>query len=71
HKKEDRFWQHTLQSLAARVQGDASISVQMELVCVDPRLQWSQARNVWQNAAMRTTMYRITAPLRLVRGRKR
>ena len=71
HKQENQFWQHTLQSLAAHVQGDTSITVQMELTCVDPRLQWSQAKNIWHNAAMRTAMYKMATPLRWIRGRKR
>jgi hypothetical protein len=29
--------------------------------CVDSRLQWSKAKNVWHNAVIRTT---ITAPVR-------
>jgi hypothetical protein len=71
HKQEDRFWQHTLQSLAAHVQGDTSLTVQMELLCVDPRLQWSQVKNIWHNAAMHTAMYKMAAPLRWIQGRKR
>jgi len=70
HTQENRFWQHTLQSLAAHVQGDTAIPVRMELICVDPRLQWSHAKNIWHNAAMRTAMYKVTAPLRWVQGRK-
>jgi len=71
HKQEDRFWQHTLQALAAHLLGEASIPVQIELICVDPRLQWSQAKNIWYNAAMRTTLYRVTTPFRRIRGSKR
>jgi hypothetical protein len=71
HKQEDRFWQHTLQSLAAHVQGDTAVTVQTELVCVDRRMQWSHAKNIWHNAAMRTAMYKMTAPLRWKRGSKR
>lgn len=70
HKQEDRFWQHTLQALAAHVQGDTAIPVHMEIICIDPRLQWSQAKNIWHNAAMRTALYKMTAPLRWLRGRK-
>ena len=33
----------------------------MHKVCVDPRLQWSQARNVWHNAVVRTA---LNAPAR-------
>src|SRR6266571_5691499 len=70
HKKEDDFWKYTLKSLAAHVQGDTAIPVRMELICVDPRLQWSQAKNIWHNAAMRTAMYKVTAPLRWIQSRK-
>src|SRR5216684_4996976 len=68
HKQEDLFWKHTLQALAAHVQGETEILVQKELICVDPRLQWSKAKNIWYNAAMRTTMYKMTTPLRWIRG---
>ncbi len=68
HKQENLFWEHTLQALAAHVQGDTAIPVQTELICVDPHLQWSQAKNIWHNAAMRTAMYKMTAPLRWIRG---
>lgn len=65
HRQEDRFWQHTLGALAAHFGVNAP--VQTQSACVDPKLQWSHARNVWQNAAMRTT---LTAPTRwLRRGR--
>ena len=62
HRDEDRFWQHTLRSLAAHF----GVSEPVETTCtiVDPRFQWAHARNVWQNAAMRTT---LTAPTRWFR----
>ncbi len=65
HRQEDRFWAYTLKSLGAHfgVQG----AVQTETVCIDRRLQWSYARNIWQNAAMRTT---LTAPTRWFRRRQ-
>ncbi|MBL8056977.1 MAG: hypothetical protein JNK29_09785 [Anaerolineales bacterium] len=52
HRTEDDFWQATLRNLAARfnVAGQA----QMRSALVDPRLQWSEAKNVWHNAAIRT-----------------
>ncbi|HEV2579302.1 MAG TPA: hypothetical protein VGT44_00500 [Ktedonobacteraceae bacterium] len=68
HKQEDLFWQHTLKSLAAEF--GVSAQVQTEVVCIDPRLQWSQAKNIWHNAAMRTTIYRVTTPLRWIRGKR-
>ena len=62
-KKEDEFWQHTLRALADHfgVQGQ----VQMSATLVDPKLQWSQAKNIWHNAAIRSTIYTTAAPLRL------
>jgi hypothetical protein len=30
---------------------------QQRNVLVDPRVQWSEARNLWHNAAMRTALY--------------
>ena len=55
HRKEDTFWQHTLLAIAARF-GVTSVPVQTEVVCVDPRMRWSYARNITRNAAMRTML---------------
>jgi hypothetical protein len=51
-----------LRALAAEF--GVSAPVQTQTVCVDPKLQWSHARNIWQNAAMRTT---LSAPTRWFR----
>jgi hypothetical protein len=69
HKQENVFWQYTLHALA----GDFGVTeaVQTEVVCVDPRLQWSYARNIWYNSAMRTTMHSMTTPLRWLAARTR
>ena len=64
-KAEDRFWHHTLTSLADHFAVEGQ--VQMTSSCVDPKLQWSQAKNIWHNAAIRTAIYTAIAPLR--RGR--
>ncbi len=63
--KEDQFWTDTLQALAAHfgVHG----LVQTEMSCIDPKMQWHHARNIWYNAAIRTTLYMITWPLRQLR----
>ena len=61
HRMEDRFWVATLQALAARF-GDRDATVDMQRVCVDRRRQWRYAGNIRQNAAIRTTLYRITHP---------
>ena len=38
--------------------------VETNIVCVDPRLQWSQYRNIWHNAGIRSAIYMMTAPFR-------
>jgi hypothetical protein len=58
HRMEDAFWSQTLQNLSRRF--GVTGFVQQQVVCVDPRLQWSQAKNIWQNAALRTL---INTPL--------
>ena len=67
HKQEDEFWRHTLTALAAEF--GVTEPVQINVVRIDPRLQWSQAKNIWYNAALRTMMYKMATPLRLIRGR--
>jgi hypothetical protein len=63
-KKEDTFWQHTLTALAEYFGVEAQ--VQTQRICVDPKLQWSQAKNIWHNSAIRTTLYRVNTPVRWV-----
>jgi len=62
HRTEDAFWRQTLENLSRRfgVQGQ----VQQEVICVDTRVQWSEARNIWHNAAIRTALYTPVAMLR-------
>jgi hypothetical protein len=38
--------------------------VQTELTCLDTSLQWSQTKNVWHNAIIRTFVYQLGAPFR-------
>jgi hypothetical protein len=66
YREEDKFWSHTLKSLAMHFGVDGQ--TQMHATCVDPRLQWSYAKNVWNNAAIRTVLYTIAAPLRSLRN---
>jgi hypothetical protein len=67
HRQEDRFWQHTLTELAAAFDHDAEVDTQV--VCVDPKRQWSRWTNIWQSAAIRSTLYTLGAPVRLFRRR--
>jgi hypothetical protein len=65
HRSENRFWKHTLRALARHL-GVAAPVVQTKAVCVDRRIQWGQARNIWQNAGVRTTMYIVATPARWI-----
>jgi len=53
--QQDKIWTHVLTSLGAHlgVKGD----VVMTKVLIDPKVQWSAAKNIWQNAAIRTVLY--------------
>ncbi|HMM27175.1 MAG TPA: hypothetical protein PKD46_02720 [Aggregatilineaceae bacterium] len=57
YKREDRFWTQTLTALAAHFGVTAEVVHEVE--CLDPRRQWSQARNIWHNAAIRSGLYAI------------
>lgn len=65
HTQEDAFWQQTLTNLAAYF--GVTAPVQTQVVLLDPKIQWSQAKNVWYNAALRSTLDRAVAPLRRLR----
>jgi hypothetical protein len=67
HRREDSFWEQTLASLARHL-GIEEPAVERQVVCIDTKRQWSRAGNVWQNGAIRTGMYRGSAPLRWAFG---
>jgi hypothetical protein len=68
-REQEKIWTYVLESLAAHlgVRGH----VQLRKTCVDPRIQWSQFGNVWQNATVRSMLYSMTGALRLGRSRGR
>ncbi len=63
--QQENTWVHVLTSLAADfgVKGQVSIAK----TCVDDKIQWSYAKNIWQNAGIRTVFYKLGAPLRWAR----
>ena len=67
HKMEDEAWQTTLKNLAAHF--GVYEPVETEVVCVDPKLQWREYRNVWHNAGIRSALHMASAPLRWRRNR--
>lgn len=60
--QQDKIWIHMLEQLADHFQVKGE--VELSKVLVDPKLQWSQAKNIWKNAAIRTIFYLIGAPFR-------
>lgn len=62
HKKEDEFWHGTLTNLARHV-GVKTPEVSQITTCVDDQIQWGEAKNIWHNSAIRTTMYQVTKKL--------
>jgi hypothetical protein len=66
-KMEDDFWVATLKNLATYF--GSTGKVELKTVCVDPRWNWSQAKNIWHNAAMWSGIYTVTSPFRWF-GRK-
>jgi hypothetical protein len=65
-RMQEQIWTHVLSSLAAHFGCEPDVS--LSKTCVDPKLQWSQAGNIWHNAAMRSMLYTLGAPARWVRG---
>ena len=65
-RRQEENWVYVLTRLADRfgIKGQ----VQMHTQCLDPRRQWSEAKNVWKNAGVRTFFYKLAAPLRAVRN---
>lgn len=61
--QQEQIWCHVLTGLAEHFGVQPQIEVKK--VCVDNRLQWSNAKNVWHNAVIRTT---LTAPARWARN---
>lgn len=61
-RAEDAVWTHTLRALAAHFGATGSVSI--ERAIVDRRRNWSEAKNIWQNAAIRSGIYMALVPLR-------
>jgi len=60
--QQEKIWRTVLTRLAAQFGVEAQFT--MEKTCIDNRLQWSQAKNVWHNALIRST---LNLPVRTAR----
>lgn len=59
---QDYIWSYVLRQLAASFGYQGRVEVNK--VRIDGRLQWREAGAIWRNAAIRTVLYSLTAPLR-------
>lgn len=66
---QERLWIHVLQTLARHLQ--TRVLIHTSKLCLDPHVQWSQAKNIWYNAAIRTAFYRLgILPSRIIKRLK-
>lgn len=65
-RMQNDIWRSTLRNVASHF-GVAKPEVRSRIVIVDDRRQWSNWKNVWNNAAIRSGLYSMTAPFRLFR----
>lgn len=68
-RMEDRWWQGTLRSLAARF-GVPEAEVESRIEVIDRRRQWRNFGQVRHNAAIRSMTRPLGAPVRALRGRR-
>ena len=57
HRQENRFWEQTLENLAAHL--GAAGTVVTQVVCVDRRRQWSKAGNIRHSVAIRNGIHAL------------
>jgi hypothetical protein len=60
--QQDNIWIHVLTSLAEHL--GVKGQVIMTRTLIDPSVQWSEAKNIWKNAAIRTIFYVAATPVR-------
>jgi hypothetical protein len=62
NRMNTKFWVQTAENLARHFEVEPKVDTRV--ICVDRRRQWRKAGNVWHNAAVRTFLWRLAAPLR-------
>jgi hypothetical protein len=65
HRSENAFWKQTLVNLAASY-GVKDGAFNQQVICVDPRVQWSKIGNIRYNSAVHTVLHQITVPFRWI-----
>ncbi len=65
HRQEDKFWERTLAAVAAHFGQEAEVDI--KVVCVDSKRQWSRWRNIRHSSAIRSTFYMLGTPWRALK----
>ena len=65
-KVQEKIWRHLLTAMGEHLAVKSEVNIQK--IRVDRKLQWSQAKNVWYNAQIRSMIYAISVPLRRIRN---
>lgn len=60
--RQEFIWVHVLTQLSNHFGVNGQVTITRE--CLDPSIQWAYAGRVWQNAGVRTTLYKAATPLR-------
>ena len=68
HTQENLFWISTLRRLAAYFD-EPRAPVDMQVLCVDKRRQWSRWRNVRHSSALRSPLSTLAVPVQAARAR--
>lgn len=68
-RMQNDIWRQTLRGLAAHF--GVSATVESRIVLVDKRRQWRNAKNIFYNAGIRSGVYALGAPVRLLTRRRR
>jgi hypothetical protein len=66
---EDKFWFETLRNVGAHFGASGKPTLHAQLV--DPKVQWREWKNVWQNAGVRTALHLASAPVRWAQSKLR
>lgn len=62
--RQEFIWGHVLTKLSEHFGVKGQVTMTRE--CLDPSIQWAYAGRVWQNAGVRTTLYKVAVPIRWI-----
>lgn len=62
-QQQEKIWRHVLLHLAEAL-GVSGEEITIEKICLDTKIQWPQAKNIWRNAGVNTIFYKLFAPVR-------